>query len=109
MLIFTAGDLAGEYFDIYIRNFLDVIKRTRELSEEDQEIIYTVWQTREASLATSPNMAITGGNTSNPALTHKALTERLKHAREIGLINGRIINRDDEPLKTWNANFKPIT
>lgn len=30
MLIFTAGDLAGEYFDIYIKNFLDVIKRSSD-------------------------------------------------------------------------------
>lgn len=80
-----------------------------KLSEEDREIIHTAYQTREARSATPPSMANVGKDTSNPALTQEAIFERLKHAQEIGLINSRIINRDDEPLRTWTANFKQTT
>jgi exosortase len=80
-----------------------------KLSEEDREMIHMAWQTREAQTVTPPNMANVGKGTSNPAQTQEAIFERLKHAQEIGLINGRIINRDDEPIRTWTANFKPTT
>jgi len=75
----------------------------QKLSKANRQVIDAVHQTERKLPATLNTISITYENTIGKKVNKEKLLERLSEAEEMGLIEKKIVNRQDEPVQVWRT------
>lgn len=79
-------------------------KTYRKLEKAEQQIIDAVQEAKVNSIPTSQNISKAYQGTTGQGIKAEILDQELTRARKNGLIGIHIINQNDEPVQTWEAN-----